>query len=62
MDIKDAQSNLRHGYVGGASGLFASATMWLAAGVVAAGDAAPSRWRKTARLVLFAPERPYLRS
>ncbi|WP_431477611.1 hypothetical protein [Massilia eburnea] len=33
-----------------------------AAGVVAAGDAAPSRWRKTARLVLFAPERPYLRS
>jgi hypothetical protein len=33
-----------------------------AAGVVAAGDAAPARWRKTARLVLFAPERPYLRS
>ncbi|SFF68438.1 Zn-dependent protease with chaperone function [Duganella sp. CF458] len=33
-----------------------------AAGAVAAGDAAPARWRKTARLVLFAPERPYLRS
>ena len=33
-----------------------------AAGVVAAGDGAPARWRKTARLLLFAPERPYLRS
>ncbi|KRC02623.1 M48 family metalloprotease [Duganella sp. Root198D2] len=33
-----------------------------AAGVVAAGDGAPAHWRKTARLVLFAPERPYLRS
>jgi Zn-dependent protease with chaperone function len=32
------------------------------AGVVAAGDAAPARWRKMSRLVLFAPERPYLRS
>ncbi|WP_426344177.1 M48 family metallopeptidase [Pseudoduganella sp. R-32] len=33
-----------------------------AAGVVAAGDGAPARWRKTARLALFAPERPYLRN
>jgi Zn-dependent protease with chaperone function len=33
-----------------------------AAGVVAAGEGAPARWRKMARLLLFAPERPYLRS
>ena len=32
------------------------------AGVVASGDAAPARWRKMARLMLFAPERPYQRS
>jgi len=36
MDIKDAQANMRHGYIGGAPGLFASAAMWLAAGGVAA--------------------------
>ena len=32
------------------------------ADIVAAGDAAPARWRKMSRLMLFAPERPYLRS
>jgi len=32
------------------------------AGVVVAGPAAPARWRKTARLMLFVGERPYLRS
>jgi hypothetical protein len=48
MDIKDAQSNMRQGYIGGAPGLFASAAMWLAAGVVAAVGTA-----KGAVVVLF---------
>ena len=48
MDIKDAQSDMRHGYIGGAPGLFASAAMWLAAGVVAATGTA-----KGAVIVLF---------
>jgi hypothetical protein len=32
------------------------------AGVIVAGPGAPARWRRTARLGLFAVERPYLRS
>jgi hypothetical protein len=36
MDIKNAQANMRHGYIGGSAGLFASAAVWLAAGVMAA--------------------------
>ncbi len=35
MDIKDAQSDMRRGYLGGAPGLFASAVMWLLAGLTA---------------------------
>lgn len=32
MDIKEAQTNMRHGYFGGAPGLAASAVMWTLAG------------------------------
>jgi hypothetical protein len=35
MDIANAQADMRHAYYGGAAGLLASATVWLAAGVVA---------------------------
>ena len=35
MDIKDAQSDMRHGYLGGAPGLFTSGVMWLLAGLTA---------------------------
>jgi hypothetical protein len=42
MDIKDAQANMRSGYIDGAPGLFISAAMWLAAGAVAAGSTAKS--------------------
>src|SRR6478735_12655833 len=48
MEIQNAQADMRHGYFGGAFGLFASAAMWLAAGGVAAGGAT-----KTAVIVLF---------
>jgi len=48
MDIKNAQADMRYGYLGGAAGLFASATVWLAAGVAAAAGSA-----KGAVVVLF---------
>lgn len=48
MEIQKAQADMRHGYLGGAPGLFASAAMWLAAGGVAAGGFA-----KHAVIVLF---------
>jgi hypothetical protein len=42
MEIEAAQSEMRHGYLGGAPGLFVSAAMWLAAGVVATTESARS--------------------
>ncbi|NNG21678.1 hypothetical protein HGB41_01480 [Massilia sp. ML15P13] len=40
--VADAQADMRHAYLGGAAGVFASALAWLAAGLVAL-DGAPSR-------------------
>lgn len=35
MNIEQAQADMRHGYLGGAAGIFASACAWLAAGITA---------------------------
>lgn len=36
MNIERAQADMRHAYLGGATGIFASACAWLAAGIAAA--------------------------
>ncbi len=48
MEIKEAQSNMRQGYFGGAPGVATSAAMWLSAGLVAI-----VRSPQTAALVLL---------
>jgi hypothetical protein len=35
MTVSEAQADLRHGYLGGSAGVFASGIAWLAAGIIA---------------------------